>query len=273
VCGFKTSAMRLAVVEREELSRRASPPANARTNTLPASSTPVFNVTHAHREIDHCVVPFSRAAPGVKAGGREDMVFQPLTSMESKYNEPPEEDNESGVGLVSRARMPLTLNPGKKGITRIPPALADATSRPAGHASRRRAHSRKEQGADTHNKYTKRQTQKTWEIINKQTPKNPRIHCITPQSARTRACYWREAMRRCVSPLVPTASHRESNSPSSSSMGCPCTKIGRGCTPNPPLCSFSSFSLMPPSKKNCKIRRSQLFRAMDTDSYRVSNFT
>ena len=68
-------------------SGRASSPANARTNTLSASPAPVFNVTHAHREIDHCVAPSFHAAPGVKAGGREDMAVRPLTAMESKYNE------------------------------------------------------------------------------------------------------------------------------------------------------------------------------------------
>ena len=78
------------------------------------------NVTHAHREIDHCVALSFHATSGVKAGGREDMAVQPLTAMESKYNEPPEGDNGSGAGQVSRARIPLTLNPRKKGFTRIP---------------------------------------------------------------------------------------------------------------------------------------------------------
>ena len=53
----------------------------------------MFNVTHTHREIDHCVAPSFDAAPGVKAGGREDMAVQPLTAMESKYNELSEGDN------------------------------------------------------------------------------------------------------------------------------------------------------------------------------------
>ena len=50
----------------------------------------------------------------MKAGGREDMAVQPLTAMESKYNGLSECDNGSGAGLVSRARIPLTLNPRKK---------------------------------------------------------------------------------------------------------------------------------------------------------------
>jgi len=40
-----------------------------------------------------------------------DMAVQPLIAMESKYNEPPEGDNGSGAGLVSRARITLALNP------------------------------------------------------------------------------------------------------------------------------------------------------------------
>ena len=95
-------------------------------------------------------------ASGVKAGGREDMAVQPLTAMESKYNEPSEGGNESGAGVVSRARIPLTLNPRKKGFTRIPPTLADTASRPAGRASRGRAHWRKEQGAYARNKNTQK---------------------------------------------------------------------------------------------------------------------
>ena len=66
-------------------------------------------VTHAHREIDHCVAPSFDAAPGVKAGDREDMAVQSLTTTESKYNEPSEGDNGNCAGLVSRARIPLTL--------------------------------------------------------------------------------------------------------------------------------------------------------------------
>jgi len=62
---------------------RASSPENARTNTPPVSPALVFNVlvTHAHRETEHCVVPFFRAAPGVKAGDREDIAVQPLTTI------------------------------------------------------------------------------------------------------------------------------------------------------------------------------------------------
>jgi hypothetical protein len=141
-------------------SGRDSSPANARINTLSESSAPVFNVTHAHREIDHCVVPSFYAAPGVKAVGRKDMAVQPLTAMKSKYNETPEGDNGSGAGLVSRAQIPLTLNPRKKGFTRILPTLADTTSRPAGHAPRRRTHWRKKQGADAHNKIHKKNSTK-----------------------------------------------------------------------------------------------------------------
>ena len=68
----------------------------------------MFDVTHAHREIDHCVAPSFHAAPGVKTGGREDIAVRSLTAIESKYNEPSEDDNGSGAGLVSRARIPLT---------------------------------------------------------------------------------------------------------------------------------------------------------------------
>ena len=64
---------------------------------------------------------------------------QSLTALESELNKFLEEDNGSGAGLVSRAQMPLKLNPRKKGFTRIPPVLADTTSRPACHALKRRA--------------------------------------------------------------------------------------------------------------------------------------
>ena len=104
--------------------------------------------------------PSFHAAPGVKAGGRKDMAVQPLTAMESNYNKPSESNNGSGTGLVSRARIPLMSNPRKKGSTRIPPMLADTTSRPAGHASRRRTHWRNEQGADAHNKTHKKKSTK-----------------------------------------------------------------------------------------------------------------
>ena len=86
--------------------------------------------------------------------------IQSLTALESEYNKSPEEDNGSGAGLVSRARMPLKLSPRKKGFTRIPPVLADTTSRPAGHASRRRTHWRNEQGADARNKTHKKKSTK-----------------------------------------------------------------------------------------------------------------
>ena len=88
------------------------------------------------------------------------MAVQSLTAMESKYNEPSEGDNGSGAGPVSRARIPLTLNPRNKGFTRIPPTLVDTTSRPAGHASRRRTHWRNEQGADARNKTHKKKSTK-----------------------------------------------------------------------------------------------------------------
>ena len=65
--------------------------------------------------------------------------IQSLTALESEYNKSPEEDNGSGAGLVK-------LNPRKKGFTWIPPVLADATSRPACHALRRRTHGGKARG-------------------------------------------------------------------------------------------------------------------------------
>ena len=76
----------------------------------------------------------------MKADGREDISvvvgliigsrIQSLTALESEYNKSPEEDNRSGAGLVSRAQMPLKLDPRKKGFTRIPFVLACTTSRP-----------------------------------------------------------------------------------------------------------------------------------------------
>ena len=39
--------------------------------------------------------------------------IQSLTALESEYNKSEEEDNGSGAGLVSRARMPLKLSPDK----------------------------------------------------------------------------------------------------------------------------------------------------------------
>ena len=59
--------------------------------------------------------------------------IQSLTASESEYSKSSEKYNGSGAGLVSRARMPLKLNRRKKGFTRIPPVLADTTSRPARH--------------------------------------------------------------------------------------------------------------------------------------------
>jgi hypothetical protein len=53
-------------------------------------------------------------SPGAKADRRENLVVQPLTAMESKNSEPPEDNNGSVAGLVSRARMSLALNPRKK---------------------------------------------------------------------------------------------------------------------------------------------------------------
>ena len=53
--------------------------------------------------------------------------IQSLAALESEYDKLPEEDNGSGAGLVSCARMPLKLSPGKKGFTRIPPVLANTT--------------------------------------------------------------------------------------------------------------------------------------------------
>ena len=112
---------------------------------------------------------FFRAALGVKAGGREDISvvglvnhsrIQSLTALESEYNKSPEEDKGSGAGLVSRARMPLKLNPRKKGFTRIPPVLADTTSRPACHALRRRTHEGRSKGLTPTKKYTKRNPKK-----------------------------------------------------------------------------------------------------------------
>ena len=74
----------------------------------------------------------------MKAGGREGMSvvdgliirsrIQSLTALESEYNKSPEEENGSGAGQVSRTRMPLKLNPRKKGFTRALLVLADATS-------------------------------------------------------------------------------------------------------------------------------------------------
>ena len=86
---------------------------------------------------------------------------QSLTALESEYNMSPEEDNGSGAGLVSRARIPLKLNPRKKGFTRIPPVLADTISRTACHALRRRTHGGRSKGLTPTTKYTKRIATKT----------------------------------------------------------------------------------------------------------------
>ena len=172
----------------------------------------VFNVTHAHREIDHCVAP-----PGVKACSREDMAVPPLTAMESEYNEPSEVDNGKGAGLVSRARIPLTLNPRKKRLSRIPPTLTDTTTRPAGHASRRRAHWRKEQGADARNKIHKKKSTKNMKD-NQQTHLKGTSQSLYYTTRRTHArlFFWREAP-----PFSPRShSHRESISSSSSTLCC-----------------------------------------------------
>ena len=61
----------------------------------------------------------------------------------------------------SRARMPLKLNPRKKGFTRIPPELADTTSRSACHALRRRTNGGRSKGLTPTTKYTKKKPQKT----------------------------------------------------------------------------------------------------------------
>ena len=93
---------------------------------------------------------------------REHALLAFVLAIKSKCNEPPEGDKGSRTGLVSRARIPLTLNPRKKGFTRVPPKLADMASRPAGHASRRRTHWRNKQGADARNKtHKKRKAPKT----------------------------------------------------------------------------------------------------------------
>ena len=72
--------------------------------------------------------------------------IQSLTALENEYNKTPKKDNGSGAGLVSRAQMPLKLSPRKKGLTRIPPVLADTTSRPACRALRGRAHGERSKG-------------------------------------------------------------------------------------------------------------------------------
>ena len=142
------------------------------------------------------------------------MAVQSLTAMESKYNEPSEGDNGSGAGLVSRARMPLTLNPRKKSFTRIPPALDDTTSRPAGHASRRRTHWRSEQ-ADARNKtHKQKKKHQKHERQSTNTPQRNLAVIALHHTAHARALvFWKEAP-----PFSPRShSHRESISSSSSS--------------------------------------------------------
>ena len=120
---------------------------------------------------------------------------------------------------MSRARIPLTLNPRKKGFTRIPPTLADTTSRPAGHASRRRTHWRNEQGADARNKTHKKKKSTKNMKDNQQTHLKGTSQSLhyTTQRTHARLFFWREAP-----PFSPRShSHRESIS-SSSSSGWPC---------------------------------------------------
>ena len=116
------------------------------------------------------------------------MAVQPLPAMESKYNELSKRNNGSGAGLLSRARIPLTLNLRKKGFTRIPPTLADKTSRPAGHASRRRAHWRNEQGAGARNKtHTKKKDSTKNMKDNQQTHLKGTSHSLHCTTQRTHA--------------------------------------------------------------------------------------
>jgi hypothetical protein len=61
---------------------------------------------------------------------------------------------------------------------------------------------RKDQGADTHKKYTKRKPLKHDRLSRSKPQRALAFHCITPHSARTRACFWREAP---PFPLVPQA--------------------------------------------------------------------
>ena len=104
---------------------------------------------------------------------------------------------------MSRARIPLTLNPRKKGFTRIPPTLADTTSRPAGHASRRRTHWRNEQGADARNKTHKKKSTKNMKD-NQQTHLKGTSQSLHYTTQRTHARLFFGERRR-LSPLVPTA--------------------------------------------------------------------
>ena len=112
--------------------------------------------------------------------------IQSLTALESEYNKSPEEDNGSGAGLVSRARMPLKLNPRKKGFTRIPPVLADTTSRPACHALRRRTHGGRSKGLTPTTKYTQRKPQKNMTDNQQANLKEP-SHSLHYTTQRTHA--------------------------------------------------------------------------------------
>ena len=74
---------------------------------------------------------------------------------------------------------------------------------------------RKKQGADAHNKIHKKKTTKNMTDNQQANLKEPShsLHYTTPHSARTRACFWREAP-----PFSPRShSYRESISSSSSS--------------------------------------------------------
>jgi hypothetical protein len=153
-----------------------------------------------------------RAALGVKVCSRGNVSavvgliarsrIQSLTALYSECEKKSKKDNGSGAGLVSRARMPLKLSPRKKGITRIPPTLADTTSRPACRDLRRRTHGRRSKGLMPTTKYTATTTTKnkytaTTTTKNERSTRKPQrilaFHCITQHSARTRACFWREA--------------------------------------------------------------------------------
>ena len=101
-------------------------------------------------------------------------------------NKSPEEDNGSGVGLVSRARMPLKLNPRKKGFTRIPPVLADTTSRPACHALRRRTHGGRSKGL-TPTKNTQKEENKKNMTDNQQANLKEPSNLLHYTTQRTRA--------------------------------------------------------------------------------------
>jgi hypothetical protein len=69
--------------------------------------------------------------------------------------------------------MPLKLNPRKKGFTRIPPVLADTSSRPAYNALRRRTHGGRSKGLMPTAKYTKRKPQKSMTDNQQESLKEP----------------------------------------------------------------------------------------------------